>query len=72
MIPTLAPGTRIRLLSSACDLELRSSRGRIVGPGEWQGYYIVRLDKPALYRFADGWTEPLDEIREHVDNMEVL
>jgi len=43
-----------------------------VGPDpDWDGYYIVRLDKPARY-YCHGADEPLDEIIEAADNLERL
>ena len=68
----LEPGTRVRLRSASHVIELRSATGRIVRPNEWGDYYIVRLDRPALYHHADGRVEELEEIREDADNMDVL
>lgn len=68
----LAPGTRVRLRSPSHVLQLQANTGRIVRHDEWLDYYIVRLDKPARYQHADGHIEELNEIREDVDNMEVL
>jgi hypothetical protein len=68
----LATGTRVRLRAPHWLLELRADTGEVVRPDAWDGYYIVRLDRPAAYRHADGRVEELTEIREAVDNMDVL
>ncbi len=44
----------------------------IVGADEWDGYYIIHLDVPARYHYADGRTELLQDIREAGDNLTVL
>ena len=69
---SLAVGTRVRLRAPSSFVELRSALGRIVRPDEWDGYYIVRLDRPALYHAPDGSTQELDEIREAADNMDIV
>jgi hypothetical protein len=69
--PVLKPGTWVRLRSASHALDLTSDSGRIVRPDELAGYYIVRLDRPAVYHGADG-DEQLYEIREAVDNLEVI
>lgn len=69
----LPPGTRVRLRSASHVITLQSDTGAVVGPDEkWDGYYIVRLDLPA--RYDNGVHPPtlLDEMREAVDNLEVL
>jgi hypothetical protein len=68
----LSVGTRVRLRSASHVVELRSDAGQIVGRDRWDGYYIVRLDRPALYREADGRVRELPEIAELADNMDVL
>jgi len=68
----LAAGTRVRLRSASHLVELRSDLGRVVRADIWDGYYIVRLDQPALYHDPNGSTEELTEIREAADNMDVL
>jgi hypothetical protein len=35
---------------------------------EWTGYYIVRLDQPAIY-YCRGQDEPLSDIVEADDNL---
>lgn len=68
----LATGTRVRLRAPHWLLDLQANTGEVVRPDEWDGYYIVRLDRPAAYRHADGRVEELREIREAADNMDVL
>lgn len=68
----LQTGTRVRLPSVGADVELRSPFGAVVGPDEWDDYYIIRLDEPARFFNADGSVEDLSEITEMVDNLEVL
>ncbi len=68
----IAVGTRVRLKSASHVITLRSNTGCIVRPDRWDGYYIVHLDKPALYHEPDGRVLELEEIREDADNMEVL
>ena len=68
----LETGTRIRLVAPSPLLTLTRDTGRVQGPAEWDGYYVVSLDGPALYRHADGRLEELTEIREDADNMDVL
>ena len=71
-IRTLSSGTRVRLVAPHWLLTLRADTGQVVRPDQWDGYYIVRLDQPALYRHADGRQEELIEVREAADNMQVL
>jgi hypothetical protein len=68
----LSVGTRVRLRSASHLVELRSPFGEIVRPDEYVGYYVVRLDHPALYHRADGTERELPEIVEMADNMEAL
>jgi hypothetical protein len=70
--PGFPPNTRVRLLSAAGDLELRTPTGHIVGPDNWLGYYIVRLDVPARFFHTDGHVEDVAEISEAADNMEPI
>lgn len=70
--PQLSVGTRVRLRSASHLVELRSPFGEIVRPDEYAGYYVVRLDHPALYHQADGTVRELPEIVEMADNMELL
>lgn len=68
----LRPGTRVRTVAPSRVLRLRSDTGTIVRKDIWQDYYIVRLDQPALSYDTPGAPEDLPEIREHVENLEVL
>ena len=69
---SLVPGMRVRLRSANHLVDLRSPLGRIVRPDEYDDYYIVRLDAPAIYHNADGTTSELAEIAEMVHNLEVI
>ena len=70
----LTPGTRVRLAYPSFEVTLRSDRGTIVGPdpdcGDI-GYYVVRLDQPALFDDRVSPPEEVTEIVELLDNMEV-
>ncbi len=68
----LAVGTRVCLRSPSRLVTLRSNLGRIARPDVWDGYYIVELDQPAIYHEADGSSQELTEIREAVDNLDVV
>lgn len=68
----LRQGTRIRLRSASHVVELRADTGTITRADDWGDYYVVRLDRPALYFHRDGRIEELTEICELSDNMEVL
>ncbi len=68
----LEVGTRVRLTAPSPLLTLTVDTGRVEAPAEWDGYYFVRLDGPAIYRHADGRTEEIAEIREDAETMEVL
>ena len=72
--PILHEGTRVRILGpkSVLGVTLASPFGTVKAPGEYSGYYIVRLDEPATYHYADGRTEQIDEVREFWDNLEVI
>jgi hypothetical protein len=68
-----ARGTRVQLTSASHAIELRADTGTIVGPDpQNDGYYIVRLDQPALYLQADGSTTELREIVQFADNMRAV
>ena len=69
----LAPGVRVRLRGRGASFVLTADTGTVLGPDPWNpGYYIVRLDAPAIYHRADGGTEPLLELREADDNLFIL
>jgi hypothetical protein len=70
--PTIAPNTRVRLRGKPIALTLRTPDGVVVGPDRWAGFVIVRLDEPAIYHHADGRLEDLPEIREFVENLDIL
>jgi hypothetical protein len=68
----IAVGARVRWRAPSPLVELRADTGRVVRPDEWDGYYIVHLDQPALYHERDGQVRELVEIAEAGDNMDVL
>lgn len=68
----LKAGTRVRLREPSYNLKLLSQTGTIVRPDKWMDYYIVRLDEPAYYVHADGRQEELTEVREDIDNLDVI
>jgi len=67
-----APGARVSIHGKPVGVTLNSTTGTIVKADEWDGYYIVRLDIPAIYHCADGRTESIQDIREAGDNLTVL
>ena len=67
--PAIAIGTRVRLRDHPIGVRLRSHAGTISRPDQWDGYFIVRLDEPAIYFRADGTTETLAEMVEARDNL---
>jgi hypothetical protein len=68
----LEPNTRVRLLTTIQPLELHAATGTVVGPAEYEDYYVVRLDVPAIYHEADGGVHDVELIRAGVDNLEVI
>ena len=68
---SLAPGTRVRVVGQPIGAELQSPTGVIVGPGDYDGYFIIQLDQPARYSYHDGRHEMLPQIVEFWDNIEV-
>ena len=73
--PTLTPGMRVRLAHPGPLLTLRSDLGTLIRPDEEYGdlgYWIVRLDQPALFDDRVGEIEELQELLEMDDNLELL
>ena len=68
----LRQGTRVRLRAPSPLLRLRSDMGTVVRKDQWADYYVIRLDRPALYHDAEGRVEELTEICEDIDNLEVI
>lgn len=68
------PGARVRIIGRPVGVVLQSSYGTVVGPDDLAGYVIVRLDEPAIN--DDGPRSVtrfyLEEVRESVDNLEVV
>lgn len=69
---SLKPGTRVRLAGDVVGVMLRDAIGSVVRPDMYAGYYVVRLDSPAVFHHADGTTEDLYELVEALDNLIVL
>ena len=69
---TLKTGTRVKLTGELVGVTLRDQHGSVVRPDTYDGYYVVRLDAPAIYRHPDGSCEDLDEVVEALDNLTVL
>ena len=68
----IAIGARVRLRAPSSFLELRADTGTVVRPDVWDGYYIVRLDAPAvLHHDPDPPAEVLD-VAEAADNLDAL
>jgi hypothetical protein len=69
----LKPGTRVLIVGEPVGIRLRSSHGTVVGPDERiEGYYIVRLDAPAVsYEPSDEGAD-VPEIVEYWDNLDLL
>jgi len=65
-------GKRVRLRSASHVLRLRSNTGRVIGRDKWNGYYVVRLDEPAIYDNGIGEPYELREVVQDIDNMDVL
>jgi len=70
--PVLHKGMRVRLHGSIWGLTLRSDIGTVVRPTSDDGYYIIRLDAPALYDHGTGQPEELTEVVEASDNVDIL
>jgi hypothetical protein len=68
----LEPNTRVRLRTTIQPLDLRVTTGTMVGPAEYEDYYVVRLDVPAIYHEVDGGVHDVELIRAGVDNLEVI
>lgn len=68
----LAPGTRVSIRGKPIGVALDTTTGTIVKADEWDGYYLIHLDVPAIYHYADGRTESIQDIREAGDNLTVL
>jgi hypothetical protein len=68
----LATGTSVQIKGNPSGIELRSSTGTIVRRDHMGGYYIVRLDEPALVYDVPGTGEEINEIVEVIDNLEVI
>jgi hypothetical protein len=72
VFPVLEPGMRVRLRAPTWGLTLRADAGTVVAPSDSDGYYVVRLDAPALYDHGTGEIVELTEIVEASDNVDIL
>lgn len=70
--PVLHEGQRVRLRAPGRGPTLGSDTGTVVRPDEYDGYYIIRLDQPALYDHGTDEPTELTEIVEASDNVELL
>lgn len=69
----LKPGTRVRIAGKPVGIRLRSPYGTVVGPDrQLEGYYLVRLDAPAVSREPSDEGADVPEIREYWDNLDIL
>jgi hypothetical protein len=68
----LRPGMRVRLRSAPFGIILRKATGTVVGPAEYEDYFLVRLDEPACDERPDGSGNDLPIIREDAANLEVV
>lgn len=71
-LPILHQGMRVRLRAPTWGLTLRSNTGTVVRASEYAGYYLIRLDAPALYDHGTGPPKELTGIVEASDNLDVL
>jgi len=65
-------GARVRLAAPSPLLELRVDTGTVARRDDWDGYYIVRLDAPALLRHGRDASEEVVEVAEAADNLEAI
>jgi hypothetical protein len=71
-VPTLTTGTRVRVKGNPSGITLRSTTGEIVKPDERDGYYIVRLDEPAIVYDVPDTGQEISEIVEAAENLDVI
>lgn len=68
----LEPNTRVMLRTAIAPLELRTAFGTVVGPADFEDYYVVRMDIPAIYHEADGGVHDVELVCAGRDNLEPL
>ena len=73
--PKLSPGQRVRLRPPLIEVELASPLATVAREGDYDGYYVVRLDEPARYyplgQATSGEFEEIVELVESSDNMDI-
>jgi len=72
MTINVQPGIRVELTGAPTAVTLRGRTGTVVREDEDEGYVIVNLDTPALYRHFNGQVEELPEVRVMTDNLRIL
>ena len=68
---SLKLGTRVRLDGDVVGVTLGDRNGCVIRPDLYDGYYVVRLDSPAVYHHADGTVEEIQELVESIDNLSI-
>ncbi|MBI4321802.1 MAG: hypothetical protein HY675_25190 [Chloroflexi bacterium] len=68
----LEPDTRVMLRTAIAPLELRTPFGTVVGPADFEDYYVVRMDIPAIYHEADGDVHDVEFVCPGRDNLEPI
>jgi hypothetical protein len=73
--PKLWPGQRVRLRPPLIEVDLASPLATIAREGDYDGYYVLRLDEPARYYPLGQATstefELIDELVENSDNLDI-
>lgn len=70
--PVLHVGMRVRLRAPGPGLRLRSNTGHVLRETQDDGYYVIRLDRPALYDHGVGAPEDLLDVVAASDNLDVV
>jgi hypothetical protein len=71
-VPTLTIGTRVRFKGNPSGITLRSDTGEVVRTDRQDGYYIVRLDEPAIVHDVPDTGQEISEIVEAAENLDVI
>lgn len=67
----LSIGTRVRIRGNPSGIQLRSGTGEIIRQDEKDGYFIIRLDEPAISYDDPGTEQEISESVEDADNLDV-